>query len=81
MIDPKKLSAAIRAIQDIIIQARLMAYQQESFEKLAVLLDHAEYLPGLMLEEDDRTQNFADYLAQIGRQFPKCQYAVERFHE
>lgn len=81
MIAHNKQTQAIRAIQDIIIQARFMAYQKESFEKLAQLLDDAEYLPGLMLEEEDKTQVFADYLAHIGKRFPNCQYAVERFEE
>ena len=53
------------AIQDLIIQARNLAYQKYPSEKMAELLDEIEYLPALILEETDRTDFFEFYLEGI----------------
>lgn len=62
MIQPEKLNSAILAIQDLIIRARSFAYQNYPNEKLAEFLDGIEYLPGLILEKEDRTDSFEQYL-------------------
>lgn len=68
MISPKKQAAALKAIQQLIIFSRKMAYDRVSHEKIAELLDDIEYLPTLILEEEDRTDAFGKYLEGIAKQ-------------
>jgi len=65
MLKQEKLNSAILAIQDLVIRARNFAYQNYPNEKLAEFLDDIEYLPGLILEEEDRTELFEDYLEEL----------------
>ncbi len=80
MITQKKLSKALKAIQGIIIQARSMAEHTEDSKKIAMLLDLAEYLPGLLLDQDDKTDEFSEFLAGVGHKFPNCQYIIDEFN-
>jgi hypothetical protein len=41
--------------------------------EIAYVLDVAEYLPMLMLEERDRTREFRDQLESTGNEIPKFQ--------
>ncbi len=65
MIDSNKLHSAIKAIQDLIIEARNLAYLNQPTEKIADLLDGVEYLPGLILLQEDKTEWFESYLEEI----------------
>jgi hypothetical protein len=65
MVNREKLNSSILAIQDLIIRARNLAYQNQSGEKLAEFLDSVEYLPALMLEEKDRTDLFESFLEEL----------------
>ena len=65
MVKQEKLNSAILAIQDLIIHARSFAYQNYSHEKLADILDGIEYLPALILEKDDKTDLFEDFLKEL----------------
>lgn len=69
MVAPEKINSALKAIQHLVILARKMAYDKEDHARIAALLDGTEYLPGLMLEEEDRTEAFREYLAGIADQF------------
>jgi len=48
MIESKKQKKAIQAIQDLIIEARNLAYQNFPNKDLAEFLDGVEYLPALI---------------------------------
>lgn len=65
MINKEKLNSSILSIQDLIIRTRNLAYQKHAVEKLAELLDSIEYLPALILEKEDRTDLFENYLEEI----------------
>jgi hypothetical protein len=56
---------AILAIQDLIIRARNLAYQNHSHKDLAEFLDALEYLPGLMLENMDNSDLFEKFLEDL----------------
>jgi len=64
MIESEKLNKALRAIHDLIIQARILTMdlsKQEMFE----FLDGLEYLPNLLAQEDDMTIQFESFLEQL----------------
>ncbi len=69
MIRPDKLEQAIRAIQQVIIRGRTMAYEAEPHKRIANLLDDAEYLPGLILIPEDRTEAFSRHLQAISEEY------------
>lgn len=60
---------AIRAVQDLIIHTRNLAYQNQPIHTIAELLDGIEYLPALMLENEDRTELFGQFLEEICRKY------------
>ncbi len=65
MISTEKKLLAIEAIQSLIVQGRTMAYEGVPNDELAKFLDDLEYLPGLMLEKLDRSEQFSEYLKGI----------------
>lgn len=69
MVIEEKFNSAILAIQNLIVQARNLAYENCSTEVLAKLFDDIEYLPALILEKEDRTDFFESYLKEICNQF------------
>jgi hypothetical protein len=81
MISAEKASLALKAIHELIIQARFMAYNDQDHRVIAELLDYTELLPCLILEQSDRTKEFREVLAQIADTFPICGAALQRFDE
>lgn len=73
------MRGAIAAIQTVIIAARTMASRKAAHEKLADVLDIAEYLPGLILEPRDRTQEFREQLVGLAEKYPAFSWALQRF--
>lgn len=71
--------AALRALQAVLVQLRWLAYQREPHERLAELLDCAEYLPQLLADPDDRTREFRDALADLARRHAGFTLALDRF--
>lgn len=65
MIKQIELAKAILAIQDLIIHGRKLAYQNYPNEQIAEFLDSLEYLPALILETEDRTDLFEQFLEDI----------------
>jgi hypothetical protein len=55
-----------------------MAHEGKSAE-VAEVLDMAEYLPLLMLEADDRTEEFRQQLADLAQRHPAFGLALTRF--
>jgi hypothetical protein len=78
MVDAHKQRGALAAINAILVLARALAYEGKSAE-VAQVLDVAEYLPMLMLERDDKTNEFRDQLVGLAERYPDFQLAVERF--
>jgi len=68
MISSDKQNNAIRVIQQLVIFVREMAYDKSSYEKIAMLLDDIEYLPGLMLKDKDTTDEFRKYIQDIAEE-------------
>ncbi len=67
MIENNKNNKAIQAIQDLIIEARSMASHNVASNDLVEFLDHLEYFPALVVEDNDRTEMFEDYLREVCR--------------
>ena len=65
MIEDHKLNKALRAIQSLIIESRSLAFNKKSHRAIAKLLDDLEFLPALILENKDRSQQFDKYLESI----------------
>ena len=75
MITKSLYRPALEAIKGVIVQARLMALTGCPHSEIASLLDSAEYLPTLLLDEDDKTNEFIANLASIADDFPECRFA------
>jgi hypothetical protein len=80
MISTSKYKQALRAVQDVFILARKFAHERADHAAIARLLDYAEYLPGLILDEEDTTKEFRDNLVDIADQFSWA-VLLERFDE
>jgi hypothetical protein len=78
MITTTKRSGALRAINAILVLCRGLAHEAKN-DDLAVILDVAEYLPMLMLEESDRTDLFRQQLVGLTQRYPAFALALERF--
>lgn len=65
----------LRVIQEFVILARKRAFESGAKE-LAALLDDLEYLPNLMLDSDDESQVFRDYVAGMAQRH-KWAYPIE----
>ncbi|WP_241757950.1 hypothetical protein [Myxococcus landrumensis] len=69
MIAEAKKRSALKAINAVLVLARSMAYEGKS-DEVATVLDVAEYLPLLMLEPVDRTEEFRGQLLDLAQRFP-----------
>lgn len=78
MIAPEKQRSGLAAINAVLVLARSLAYEGKSSE-VADVLDVAEYLPMLMLEPTDRTDEFREQLVGLATKRPNFSLAVERF--
>lgn len=78
MVDTQKQRGALAAMNAVLVQARALAYEGKTAE-VAQVLDVAEYLPMLMLENDDKTTEFRDQLVGLAEKYPDFQLAVQRF--
>ncbi|AGC48285.1 hypothetical protein MYSTI_07013 [Myxococcus stipitatus DSM 14675] len=78
MIADAKQRSALEALNGVLVLARSMASEGKS-DDLAVVLDTAEYLPLLMLEPVDRTEEFRGQLVDLAQRFPRFEWALTRF--
>ena len=62
MIISGKNRIALEALHQLIIRVKVRTGYKEPYEETFNLLDEIEYLPVLMLDEKDRTQEFEEYL-------------------
>ncbi|HRH43414.1 MAG TPA: hypothetical protein PKY82_17420 [Pyrinomonadaceae bacterium] len=65
MIKENKTRRAIKIVQDLIIVARNFGYEDKEPNYIAKFLDRVELLPGLILEEKDRTDLFEQCVRDI----------------
>ena len=64
----KREKVALVAIQRLLVRGRTMAYEAND-KKFAEFFDELEYLPSLILEEDDKSDFFQQYLKGICENF------------
>lgn len=79
MIRPEKYLPALSALRQVLVRARFLAQQQEQLDKLADLLDAAEYLPRLLADEADRTAEFTAWIKDISENYPYCRNIYVEF--
>jgi hypothetical protein len=78
MIAKSKEIAAIKALQNVLIRGRTMAYEKAEHAKIADLLDTAEYLAALIHDKEDMTTAFRENLAELAKKH-KCGVALDEF--
>jgi hypothetical protein len=78
MIAKNKELAAIKALQNVIIRGRTMAYEKIDYSKIADLLDTAEYLAALIFDKEDMTATFRENLVELAKKH-KCNMAIDEF--
>ena len=69
MIPPEKNRRAIKAIHNLMIRLKINIVQELPHRELYNLIDELEYLPISLLNKEDRTQEFEEYLKKICSQF------------
>ncbi len=79
MIATDKERDAVAAMHAVLVTLRTMAHEKADHELMAKALDMAEYLPCLMLEDEDNTEIFHGTLQGLATLHPSFNWAVERF--
>ena len=80
MIPPEKNRRAIKAIHNLMIPLKINIVQELPHRELYNLIDELEYLPILLLNKEDRTQEFEEYLEKICSQF-QCMRIWEQYQD
>ena len=78
MISEQKKDKALKAIHDLIIKARILTSEHIPNEKMFEFLDSVEYLPALMMESNNKTEFFQEYLKEICVRYD-CIYIYENY--
>jgi hypothetical protein len=79
MVRTDKLPNALYALNAVLVLARSMAYRNQPGNLVADVLDVAEYLPRLLAEPEDRTDEFRGFLVDLAAKNKDFQLAVLRF--
>lgn len=79
MVSEEKLKDSLYAINAVLVQARVMAFEQRPHETIARVLDEAELLPMLIARKDDRTDEFRSHLEELVRVDEAFAQALQRF--
>ena len=80
MIPPEKNRRAIKAIHNLMIRLKINIVQELPHRELYNLIDELEYLPILLLNKEDKTQEFEEYLEKICSQF-QCMRIWEQYQD
>ena len=80
MITPEKNRRAIKAIHNLMIRLKINIVQELPHRELYNLIDELEYLPILLLNKEDRTKEFEEYLKKICSQF-QCMRIWEQYQD
>ena len=78
MMRTDKQRSAMRAIDAILVLMRSLADEGDT-RQLVEVLDVVEDLPRLMLEREDRTEDFREQLMALRANFPAFALALDRF--
>lgn len=78
LISCKKITQALRAIQQLAIAARWYTGKNE-LDRAYYILDGLEYLPTLILAKQDNTEVFHEYLRDMAKHSPIVNHALEAF--
>lgn len=78
MIRDDKYMPALRALHDILVQARKMA-GDAGLRDLHALLDDAEILPKYIASKEDNTYDFQLGVESICSRISSCQYIIDCF--
>ena len=65
MITPEKNRRAIKAIHNLMIRLKINIVQELPHRELYNHIDELEYLPILLLNKEDSTQEFEEYLKKF----------------
>ena len=79
MIAQDKINSALHALNAVLVQARLMAFERAPHEELAKVLDIAELLPTLIARQDDTTEKFRGQLEALVQLNEGFGVALQRF--
>lgn len=77
--DSTKSVAALGSLNAALVQLRRLAYNGADGAMLADLLDLVEYLPRLLADRRDRTEDFRHVLLDLVARESDFQIALERF--
>lgn len=69
MIKENKLKKSVAAIHDLLIKVKLMTVQNSSHLEMYNLIDDLEYLPQLIIEQEDTTHLFEQFLKELCEKF------------
>ena len=78
MIEKNKEKNSFESLHAVLITARKYAYDGKSYEDIAYLLDEADYLLTLILDERDLTVEFRKHLETIANKL-NWYFPLERF--
>lgn len=79
MIRADKLGHALYALNGLLVLARHMAYSGRPGGEIADVLDVAEYLPRLMADGGDKTDEFHRQLTWLAEKYAEFSIVVQRF--
>jgi hypothetical protein len=69
---------SLKALHRLLVQGRTMAFEGMPSEQLAYFFDDLEYLPALMLEEQNADEQFSGYLKEICSKF-NCNHIFSQY--
>ncbi|WP_437960302.1 hypothetical protein WME76_12120 [Sorangium sp. So ce119] len=79
MVRDEKLANALYALNAVLVVARHMAASGRAASDIAEVLDTAEYLPRLLAEAEDRTEEFRENLVSLASKYTDFTVALERY--
>jgi hypothetical protein len=77
---PERENQALTALHRVLIEARLMALEEEPVSEIAEVLDWAELLPQFLAAEEDKTDDFLNALQAIAHRQPRFDHAIGAFN-
>ena len=81
MISPEKLSNALYSLHLILVKVRFMAYNNEPFADIVIILDYAEMLPRLIASKENMTEEFRHYISALTDRYPSFSHILEKFDQ
>lgn len=79
MLVESKQIKGLKAIHDLLIIGRRLAFEGFKNDKIASFFDEIEYLPALILEQSDQTLMFEECLKAICEKY-SCMDIIERYY-